>query len=102
MLDILTLVRQLSRPRLLVRAARYGVDDYNRDRDLPRILKCHHTPRSGDAIMQLMQLEAELNDQRLAKDALYAVAAHIDVLTAVMGEARVFQATSRPQLTAVK
>ena len=95
MLDINTLVSQLRRPRLLVRAARFGVDDYDRERDLPRVLKTDSVPRPGDAIMQLMGVEAELDDQRASKDALYTVGAHIDTLTAIMGEARILQATTR-------
>lgn len=94
MLDIQTLVAQLTRPRLLVRAARFGIDEFRRDRDLPRLLKCEKVPRSGDAIMQLMDVESELNVQMRQKAPEYTVARHIDVLTAIMSEARTLAATT--------
>jgi len=99
MLDIQSLISQLRRPRLLVRAARFGVDDYDRERDLPRVLKTDTVPKPGDALMQLMGVESELDDQRSRKDALYAVGTHIDTLTAIMGEARILQATTRTDIT---
>ena len=97
MLDIHTLIANLRRPRLLVRAARFGLDDYKRERVLLRLLQVDVLPRSGDAIMQLMGVEAELNDQRIAKSATYTIADHIETLTAIMGEAEILQATHRPK-----
>lgn len=98
MLDIQTLVSQLKRPKLLVRAARFGLDDYKRERDLLRVLKCMRIPRPGDAIMQLLDVEAALNERRVARDATYMLSQHIDALTAIMGEARLLQASAaRPQ-----
>lgn len=97
MLDIQTLVSQLHRPKLLVRAARFGLDDYKRERDLLRALEVETLPRSGEAIMQLLDVEADMNAQRLRKDATYALSRHIEVLTAIMGEARIMQATTRPR-----
>lgn len=94
MLDIQSLVTQLRRPRLLVRAARFGIDEFRRDRDLPRLLKCEKTPKSGDAIMQLMDVEADLNNQMRQNVPGYTVARHIDVLTAIMSEARTLAATT--------
>ena len=99
MLDIQTLISNLKRPRLLVRAARFGLDEYRRDRALERLLKCENAPRSGDAIMQLIDIEADLNEQRIAKSATYAIAHHIEALTAIMGEAQILQATTRPSRT---
>lgn len=96
MLDILGLVRALRRPGLLVRAGRFGLDDYRRNTMLKRILKTDDLPRSGAALLMLLDIEAELNEQRLAKSAEYNVTRHITVLTAVMGESRLFEATIRP------
>ncbi len=94
MLDLQTLVSTLKRPGLLVRAARFGLDDYRRDVHLRRILKTEPLPRTGAALMRLMDKEAELNDMRRAKSAEYNPTLHISVLTAIMGEARILQATS--------
>lgn len=96
MLDILGMVRALKRPGLLIRAARFGLDDYRRDRMLPRLLKTENTPRPGEALILLMDIEAMLNDQRQTNAAAYRPAIHISVLTALMGEARVLNAVTRP------
>ncbi|NCO87464.1 MAG: hypothetical protein GW886_12620 [Rhodobacterales bacterium] len=95
MLDILGLVGSLRRPQLLVRAARFGVDDYSRSATLPRLLHCVAMPRSGPAIMRLLDIEADLNDRRVAQAADYSVARHVEVLIAVMGEARLLRAITR-------
>jgi len=38
MQDIMTQISQLKRPDLLVRAARFGIDEYSRTRHLPRFI----------------------------------------------------------------
>jgi len=69
MLDIHSILAKLKRPKLLVRAARYGMDEYRRDVDLLRTLEVLSVPRPGDALMQLVSLEEEYNAQRINKDA---------------------------------
>ena len=93
MLDLLSLVRTLKRPGMLVRAARFGVDAYTRDRQLCRLLKVVTPPRPGEALMRLMEIEDTLDQQRRQRAAEYEVARHITVLTAIMGEARLLEAT---------
>ena len=93
MQDILGMLNQLKRPRLLIRAARLGADGYHRDAHLQRILGYGHLPRAADALMQLMQTEADLNDQRKSGDAGYSLTRHLDVLIAMMGEARILRAS---------
>lgn len=97
MLDLQSLLANLKRPKLLVRAARFGIDEYRRETDLLRTLDLHILPRPGDALMQLVGLEDEYNVQRINKDANYSIARHIDALTAIMSEARTLQETSRPR-----
>ncbi len=98
MLDLNSMVRTLKRPSLLVRAARFGLDDYRRDRALRRILKTEELPSTGAALLQLMDIENALNDRRKLQSAEYNAAMHITVLTAIMGEARLLQAAYRPHL----
>jgi hypothetical protein len=95
MQDILGMVGSLNRPRLLVRAARFGLDGYNRASHLPRLLGGLVPERSGAAILQLLAIEAELEARRTAGAADYAYARHVEVLIALMGEARLLRATSR-------
>lgn len=101
MLDLLGMVRSLKRPGLLIRAARFGLDDYRRERALPRLLKTENTPRPGEALMMLMDIESVLNEQRLANDASYRPGQHVSVLTALMGETRVLVAVTRQAAEAV-
>ena len=92
MKDILSYLADLNRPRLLVRAARMGVEDYQRERHLPRLLGRPAAPRSAHALVRLRELELDMNAQRLASDASYCIARHIDVLIAIMAEARILRA----------
>lgn len=93
MQDVLSMLQALRRPPLLMRAARIGADEYRRSAHLPRILGYGVLPRHGAALMKLMELEAKLNDQRVSGDTSYSLVKHVDVLIAMVGEARVLRAS---------
>ena len=88
MTDIRTLLSTLQRPRLLIRAARHGVLDYRRDRDLRRLIGAVVLPAPGMAVPRLLSEEAHMETIRCAGDAAYSITRHIDVLIALMSEAR--------------
>ena len=92
MQDILSMLKTLRRPSLLMRAARIGAEDYSRSSHLPRILGYGVLPKHGSALMRLMEVEATLNDQRMNGDTSYSLVKHIDVLIALVGEARILRA----------
>ncbi|WP_147105585.1 DUF6477 family protein [Tateyamaria sp. syn59] len=92
MQDILTMLSALRRPRLLMRAARIGAEDYRRSAHLPRLLGYGQLPRHGAALMRLMEIEGDLNAQRISDDSSYSLLRHIDVLIAIVGEARILRA----------
>ena len=92
MQDILTRLNALKRPGLMMRAARIGAQDYRRTAHLPRLLGYGALPKHGAALMQLMELESGLEAQRKSADAGYSLIRHIDVLIAMVGEARVLRA----------
>lgn len=94
MQDVLTMLNSLTRPRLLISAARIGVADYRRNIHLPRLLHKARPPASGATLLALMDMEAELNGQRKRREACYCVSRHVEVLTAMMGEARILRATT--------
>lgn len=96
MLDIKTRLATLKRPKLLVRAVRFGIDDYRREVHLKRLLHCDNLPKPAEAIMQLFDLEAETNALREMKSGNYSVARHVEILIALSGEARLMQATTLP------
>lgn len=87
MLDVMSRLSALHRPRLLVRTARIGTSTYSRKRDLGRILGYGTLPRPAATILRLMDLEHDINQHRLIGDAGYALTRHIEVLTALIAEA---------------
>ncbi|WP_417807648.1 DUF6477 family protein [Thioclava sp.] len=86
--DLRQTLEALRRPPLLVRAARFGVQDYSRKRDLKRLLHTSDLPRPGAALFQLIDLEAEQDALRRAGEATYILTRQIDLLIAIMAEAR--------------
>lgn len=93
MIDLDTRISMLKRPILLARAARFGLDDYRREIHLRRILGVDTLPRSADALMQLLSIEAEINTQRLDQSGEYHLGRHVNVLIAITGEALLMRAT---------
>lgn len=93
MKDLMSMLNSLCRPRLLIRAARIGAQDYTRDRHLRRLLGYGALPRSAEALMRLMEIERGLDDQRRADDAGYSLPRHLDVLIAMVGEAQLLAAS---------
>lgn len=86
MTDCRTLLATIRRPRLLMRAARFGLQEYRRDRDLRRYVGNAASPE--DAVSSLMTVEARFEANRIAGDAAYSVARHIEVLIALLAEAQ--------------
>ncbi|MEM9247211.1 MAG: DUF6477 family protein [Pseudomonadota bacterium] len=81
-------LQTVTRPRLLIRAARLGLQDYNRNRDLKRILRGETLPGPTHALPRLMDMEANQEDTRKRGDATYSIAKHLEILIAIMAEAR--------------
>ena len=92
MQDVLSMLQALRRPRLLMRAARIGADEYSRTTHLPRLMGYRVLPRHGAALLKLMELEGDLNTQRISGNTSYNLVKHVDVLIAMVGEARVLRA----------
>lgn len=86
----------LRRPRLLIRAARFGLAAYRRDRDLRRLLHNAVTPGPAAALTQLVEMEEHLEGARTTRSEGYSTAHHVAVLTALMAEAQ--SAVVQPQL----
>jgi len=75
------MISRLKRPTLLVRTARHGVQDYNRVVHLRRLLKTEVLPGPGQAL-------------RVAKRSEYSVARHVEMIVAMMCEARILKASN--------
>ena len=88
MTELLGALNTLRRPRLLIRAARFGLRDYNRERDLRRLVRSETTPAPVRAIPSLIAEEARIEQTRRARDAAYSPARHVELLVALIAEAR--------------
>ncbi|MGR3756248.1 MAG: DUF6477 family protein [Tranquillimonas sp.] len=88
MTDILRTVSALRRPRLLVRAARFALDAYDRQRDLARVLGEAALPGRAAVLEALCDSEAAHETARRSRATAYDAALHVEVLAAIMAEAR--------------
>lgn len=95
MTDTATRLKALRRPRLLIRAARCGASDYIRGRDLKRVLKRAELPNPSRAVHVLLDTEAGLEEARKTGDHGYNAQRHVEVLIALMGEARLLAPSSQ-------
>ena len=91
----LTHLSRLRRPKLLIRAARFGLADYDRDRDLRRLMRTPAAPAPRQAMPGLIEEEARLEDIRKSGGAAYSPARHVEVLIALMAEARLWPREDR-------
>ncbi|MDA3889865.1 MAG: DUF6477 family protein [Allgaiera sp.] len=90
----------LRRPRLLIRAARLGTTDYRRARDLKRLLGAVPGPES--ALTQLIAEESRLDAIRREGAAEYDLRRHLEVIIAMIAEARMLPAPQKPVLEVVQ
>ena len=72
------------RPRLLLDAARLGVSEYRRARDLPRLIG--DPAGQGDIVARLADLEAGMEAARLAEDPHWSCIRHVELLIALLAE----------------
>jgi hypothetical protein len=86
MTDFRTIVEQLQRPKMLIHAARMGMTDYRRDRDLRRL--GHISVPPEQALPHLLYAEEQAEDKRRRGDLGYSPLHHIDLLIAVLAELR--------------
>ena len=92
MKDLLDSLEKIHRPRLLIQAARIGAATYQRDMHLRRLLHGARVPVNAEALEQVMQMEEQMNQDRRSNVATYCAADHVDLLIAMMGEARLLKA----------
>lgn len=88
MTDFRSFLTNLRRPRLLIQAARFGICDYRRDRDLRRLIGTPQPPAPDRALPALIAAEEQAEATRRAGDAAYSITRHVDLMIALMAEAR--------------
>lgn len=87
MRDIRDALENLRRPRLLMNAARSGLVNYKRDRDLRRLIGTEPRTPMDITLPKLLSEERRLENIRLTGDAAYPVGRHVDVMIALLAEA---------------
>lgn len=88
MTDLHSHLAQLRRPRLLIRAARFGLAEYRRTPALRRLFAQTGVRTAEQIVGLLLRREADMDDRRRAGDPAYGVAAHVETLIALMAESR--------------
>ncbi len=101
MTDLNAALDALTRPRLIVSAARFGLAEYNRERSLARLLREAVAPSPRAALERLLQIEARIEQSRCAGAADYSAARHVEVMIALMGEARIHRRAAPPEPVAI-
>lgn len=94
--DLMSSICALRRPHILIRAARFGLDDYRREAALARLIGAPHPPAPEDALALLIEAESHADDARRAGGAGYSPARHVELLIALMAEARLLMSRSAP------
>lgn len=88
MTDFAPTLGDMRRPKILIRAARAGVTEYRRDRDLKRLVRDIRGAAPAEAMLPLLAEESRLEDTRTNGGATYNIQRHVAVLTAILAEAR--------------
>jgi len=88
MTDPLSLLCTISRPALLMQAARLACADHAHAAVLKRLLGTSTPPGPSEAVVRLLDVEAELEEARRARSAAYSPARHVEALAALLGEGR--------------
>ncbi|NND18917.1 MAG: hypothetical protein HKN98_10105 [Silicimonas sp.] len=88
MTDAITMLANLRRPRLLIDAAHLGVPEYQRDQTIGRLLPGGPRANVSETFRALAEDEATMNEERRTGGAAYSVARHIELLVAMIVEAR--------------
>ncbi len=94
MTDFTKALAALRRPQLLVRAALHGLAEYDRNRDLKRLIPAQRLPTPTEAMQRLLDSEAQLESDRRDGMATYSVARHVDIMIALLCEMRLINRSS--------
>lgn len=94
MTDVLSFLRGVMRPRILMDAAKSGVSNYRRDIHLRRLLGQPNLPGPQQAAVRLICLEQEQEEARSTGAAAYSAVRHVEIMIALLGESQALLARS--------
>lgn len=78
--------QKILRPKILMQAAKIGLQTYRRETDLKKILGSRGTSDQNQIISQLSDREIELEEARKNGNAAYDMNKHIQIMTALLQE----------------
>lgn len=81
----------LRRPRLLISAARFGIARYDREAFLERLFGIEIPAPGKSCLVSLLAFEAEIEKTRKSNAGTYCIAAHIEMLAAIMAESQILR-----------
>jgi len=90
--SVLAAIASTRRPRLLLRTARIGMQEYRRETDLRRVLRLPAAPPPGPATVRaLLELESQIEAQRTRPEHsvgdTWRPVRHVEVMITLMAEA---------------
>lgn len=86
---------KLRRPRLLMRAARIGAQEFQRQSQLPRILRNKNLTDEEQVVSELIDIECEIEERRVSGNLDYSISQHVDILTALLAELDLYKMKKR-------
>lgn len=95
MTNLIMRLENLRRPSLMIRAARAGAILFDRHRDLMRLGLSTCLSDPSECIGVLLRKEAELETARKLRSPSYELTRHIQVLIALIAEARLLSCTDK-------
>ncbi len=78
--------QKILRPKILMQAAKIGLQNYRRETDLKKILGARALSNHSQNISQLSDREIELEEARKSGNAAYDMNKHIQIMTALLQE----------------
>ncbi len=78
--------QKILRPKILMQAAKIGLQSYRREIDLKKILGARTLSDCNDNISQFSDREIELEEARKSGNAAYDMNKHIQIMTALLQE----------------
>ena len=86
---------KLRRPRLLMWAARIGAQEFQRQSQLPRILRNKNLTDEEQVVSELIDIECEIEERRVSGNLDYSISQHVDILTALLAELDLYKMKKR-------
>ena len=93
-MQLLGVLENIARPKILLTAARICMETYTRDTELKRLLGAQYASHPDQVLNRLSRQETKLEDARKCGSAAYDMRLHIQVMTALLQELHLLPKTS--------